>query len=104
MAILHPTENEFNELIKNGVVMVDFYADWCGPCKMLAPLIEQLDEDYDGKITVAKINVDEERELATKFGVASIPTVIVFKDGKNIATEIGFQPIDAYKGIIDSLI
>lgn len=104
MAILHPSESEFNDLIKSGVTLVDFYADWCGPCKMLSPFIEQISNEYDGRIKVAKINVDESPALAGSFGVASIPTVIIFKDGVNKAVEVGFKPIDSYTGIIDSLI
>lgn len=105
MAILHPTEAEFDKLMnESGVLFVDFYADWCGPCKMLAPLVEQLDKEYEGKIKIAKINVDEESKLAMRFGVSSIPTVIIFKDGLQSGIEIGFKPIDEYKGIIDSLL
>ncbi|MCQ4022653.1 MULTISPECIES: thioredoxin [unclassified Ruminococcus] len=104
MAILHPTNEEFKDLISSGVTLVDFYADWCGPCKMLSPFIEQIANNYDGKIKVAKINVDENSSLAASFGVASIPTVIIFKDGVNKAVEVGFKPIDSYTGIIDSLI
>lgn len=104
MAILHPTESEFKNLISSGVTLVDFYADWCGPCKMLAPFIEQISKEYDGRIKVAKINVDEEPSLAGSFGVQSIPTVIIFKDGVNKAVEVGFKPIDSYTGIIDSLL
>lgn len=104
MAISYQNKNEFNDFIKSGVVLVDFFAEWCGPCKMLEPCIEQLDKEYDGKIKIAKIDVDKEQELAAQFGVSSIPTVIIFKDGVNKAAEVGFKPIDVYRGIIDSCI
>ena len=104
MAILHPTASDFDSITGSGVTLVDFYADWCGPCKMLSPVIERIASDYDGKITVAKVNVDDEGELASKFGVTSIPSVVVLKDGEQKAFEIGFQPLSVYKGIIDGLI
>ena len=65
-------------------VLVDFYADWCGPCKMISPIIDQIAKEYKGKATVAKINVDENRDLALQFGVMSIPTLIFFKDGREV--------------------
>jgi len=83
------TTEEFNNEITTGVVLTDFYADWCGPCKMLSPVIEQLDKEYDN-VKVLKINVDEEPGLAMKYGVQSIPNVIIFKDGKAVDQSIGF--------------
>ena len=104
MPVLHPTAEEFESLIGSGAALVDFYADWCGPCKMLAPVIDKLSEEYDGRLKVVKVNVDEERELASRFEVASIPSVVILKDGEQKAFEVGFQPISVYREIIDSLI
>ncbi len=84
-------DNNFNEVIKSGVTLVDFWATWCGPCKMLAPTIEELSKDYDGKCTVAKVDVDECPELARSFGIMSIPTVIIFKDGEIVDKMIGYR-------------
>ncbi len=84
-------DNNFNEVIKSGVTLVDFWATWCGPCKMLAPTIEELSKDYDGKCTIAKVDVDECPELARSFGIMSIPTVIIFKDGEIVDKLIGYR-------------
>ncbi|MBO6047555.1 MAG: thioredoxin [Erysipelotrichaceae bacterium] len=86
--------NEFNEEITSGVVLTDFYADWCGPCKMMAPVLEQIDKSIDA-LKVLKVNVDEEPELAMKYGIQSIPNLIIFKDGKAVDQIIGFQPKQA---------
>ncbi|MGN0366830.1 MAG: thioredoxin [Suilimivivens sp.] len=85
------TDNNFETEVKksNIPVLVDFYADWCGPCKMMAPLVAQLAEAYDGKCKIGKCNVDENQELAREFRVMSIPTFIFFKDGKAVETLIG---------------
>lgn len=72
-------------------VLVDFWASWCGPCQMLAPIVAEIAGEYDGKIKVCKINVDEEDELAIRFGINSIPTLMVFKDGKITATSVGYK-------------
>jgi thioredoxin 1 len=76
------TKDTFDSTIAQGVTLVDFWATWCGPCRMLTPTIEALAKEYDGKANVAKVNVDDEGELAMKFQVSSIPTLIVFKDGE----------------------
>lgn len=73
-------------------VLVDFWATWCGPCRMLGPVIAEIAEEQEGKIKVGKVNVDEEGALASKFGIMSIPTVLVFKDGEVTATSIGYKP------------
>ncbi|KFX56765.1 thioredoxin [Clostridium botulinum] len=89
--------NEFDDAIKEGIVIVDFFADWCGPCKMLAPIFEELEEEMKDKVKFFKVNVDESGELASKFSVFSIPTMIIFKDGKDVSTEIGFLPKEKIK-------
>ncbi|MGN2368603.1 thioredoxin [Clostridium sp. ZS1] len=89
--------NEFDDAIKEGIVIVDFFADWCGPCKMLAPIFEELEEEMKDKVKFFKVNVDESGELASKFSVFSIPTMIIFKDGKDVSTEVGFLPKEKIK-------
>ena len=83
--------NNFNEQIKEGVVLVDFFATWCGPCKMQSPVLEELKE-YRSDVKVVKIDVDQETEIARLYGVMSIPTLILFKDGKEVAKNVGFMP------------
>lgn len=85
------SEKQFEDVIENGVTLVDFYATWCGPCKMLAPFIEEVSADFDGKISVCKVDVDEVESLAYKYNVRSIPTLMYFKDGKLIEVNVGFQ-------------
>ena len=89
---------QFSEEIASGTVLVDFYADWCGPCQMLSPLIEELDKKHD--IKVLKINVDEASDLARQFRIASIPTLVVFKDGKMIRREMGYMPLSRLESLI----
>lgn len=72
-------------------VIIDFWATWCGPCKMLAPVLSEIAEEYEGKVKVGKVNVDDENELAVKFGIASIPTVLLFKGGQPIVSSVGFK-------------
>ena len=96
-------ENNFRQevLEAESLVVVDFYADWCGPCKMLAPLIESLDKEYEGRVTVGKVNVDDEQELAIRYGVMSIPTVIFFKDGQEIDRKVGVMPPQVFTQVLD---
>ena len=102
MALIHATADTFETLLsENKLVLVDFFATWCGPCRMIAPLIEQVAEEYEGKAVVAKVDVDEEQELATRFGIESIPTVILFKDGQPIHVEVGAHQKDFYANLID---
>jgi thioredoxin 1 len=93
MEIKLTKENFENEVLKSDVpVLVDFYADWCGPCKMMAPVVAEIAEENQGSLKVGKINVDDEGELAQQYGIVSIPTIIVFKDGKPAQTSIGAVP------------
>lgn len=90
--------NEFVSEIAHGTVLVDFYADWCGPCQMLAPLLEELDKQTNVKIL--KIDVDELGSIAGEFRVMSIPTLIVFKEGKMVKREMGYMPLERLKSLI----
>jgi thioredoxin 1 len=76
------TNENFDSTVGSGVTLVDFWAEWCGPCKMMTPVIDEIASDYDGKVKVGKIDVDAQQDLAMKFQVSSIPTLIVFKDGE----------------------
>lgn len=93
MEITITKENFEKEVLKSSLpVLVDFWATWCGPCKMIAPAIEQIAKENEGSIKVGKINVDEQSELAIKYGVASIPTLVLFEDGVEVKREVGFMP------------
>ena len=81
--------------------MVDFWAEWCGPCKMLSPVIEELAQEFDGKVLVGKVNVDEEPELARRFGVMTIPTVVFLKNGKEVERKVGAMPAAVFRGVLD---
>ncbi|HUW21857.1 MAG TPA: thioredoxin [Candidatus Bathyarchaeia archaeon] len=91
------------EVLKSDLpVFVDFYASWCGPCQMAAPVIEELAKEYEGKIKFAKLNIDQSRESAAKFQVVSIPTVVIFSKGKEIKRLVGYPGKAGYKELIDS--
>ncbi len=99
-------KNNFEEeVLKSEVpVLVDFYADWCGPCKMMAPVIAQLAEDYEGRAKIGKINTDENTELAIKYGVMSIPNIKIFKGGEVVDETVGAVSPDVLESKIDALL
>lgn len=101
MAVEHLTENNFEEAIASGVTLVDFFATWCGPCKMLSPIVEEIAAECDGSFSVYKVDIDEADDIAMDFGIMSVPTMIVFKDGEEAERMIGVQPkaaiLDAVK-------
>ena len=100
--MMHFDMNSFEQALKGDkLVMVDFWASWCGPCRMLGPVVEKLAEQYEGKAVIGKVNVDEQQELAVRYGVMSIPTVIFFKDGKEIDRKVGVMPAGAYTALLD---
>lgn len=91
--VIHPTQIEYNEILgKNEVVFVDFFATWCGPCKMLGPEIEKLADEMEGKVPVLKVDVDKEQGLAFQYQIQSIPTLLVFKNGQVVERTMGYQP------------
>ena len=90
------------ELNSGKLMMVDFWASWCGPCRMLSPVIDGLDKKYEGKAVIGKVNVDEEQELAIRYGVMSIPTVIFFKNGQEIGRKVGVMGDKAFSDVLDA--
>ena len=100
--MVHFNQESFDKALQGDkLVMVDFWATWCGPCRMLGPVIEKLADQYEGKAVIGKVNVDEQQELAVRYGVMSIPTVIFFKDGKEIDRKVGVMPATAYTQVLD---
>ena len=98
------TNANFEDTVSNGVTLVDFWATWCGPCRMIAPIIDELAEDYEGKAKICKVNTDEQQDLAVKFGVRSIPTIVFMKDGKVADQMIGAQSKEAFAQKLDYLL
>lgn len=93
--IEHLTAKNFAHKTKNGVVLVDFWADWCMPCKMMAPILNEVAEATDGTATIYKLNVDEQQQVAAQYGIRSIPTMILFKDGKEVERIVGVKSKEA---------
>lgn len=99
--IILTSDNFKTEVLESEIpVLVDFWASWCGPCKMLGPVIAELAEEYAGKVKVGKVNVDEEEELAMEYGIQSIPTVLLFKGGEVVEQSLGFKPKAAFKAML----
>ena len=102
MAIKHFKTAEFDAAVAAApLAMVDFWADWCGPCKMLSPVVESIGSQYEGKVLVGKVNVDEEPELARRFGVMSIPTVVFLKNGVEVERKVGVMPPQSFTAVLD---
>lgn len=101
MAIVKVTDADFDSKVESGVQLVDFWATWCGPCKMIAPVLEELAADYEGKADILKLDVDENPSTAAKYEVMSIPTLIVFKDGQPVHKVVGFQPKENLAEVLD---
>lgn len=93
-------EAEFDEIVKDGITLVDFFADWCGPCKMLSPVLEELDNDYPA-MTFVKVNCDNDMHLAERFNIMTIPAVLIFKQGDMIAQSIGYKGKEEMKKFIE---
>ena len=97
--VVHVTDQDFDEhVIKaKGLILVDFWAEWCGPCRMVAPILEDLAVEYEGQVTVTKLDVDENQQTAARFGIRSIPTILFFKDGSKVEQVIGALPKSTIK-------
>jgi len=101
MTIKHVTDQDFAEETSKGLVLADFWAPWCGPCKMIAPVLEEIDGEMGEKVQIVKLDVDDNQETAGQYGVMSIPTLLLFKDGDVVDQVIGFQPKEALVDLIN---
>ena len=106
MTVKKIEENNFEEEVKKSKmpVLIDFWAEWCGPCRMMGPIFEELSEDFEGKLIFAKLNIDENNSIANEFGVRSIPTLVLVKDGKEVNRTTGLLPKAALKAKIEDLL
>ncbi len=105
MAVIELTDATFDAEVGNekGVTVVDFWAPWCGPCRMVGPVIEELSEEYEGQVRFAKVNVDDNQQIAGAFGIRSIPTIGFFKDGEAVGAVVGAYPKEALKEVIEQV-
>ena len=103
---MNVTEQNFDEIIQKSKVpvLIDFWAEWCGPCKMLTPVIEELAAEYGETVKIAKVNVDQQPNLAARYGIRSIPTIIIFRAGEIVEQMVGMQAKEALKAKLDSLL
>ncbi|SDC25312.1 thioredoxin [Shouchella lonarensis] len=101
MAIVNATDQTFTEETKDGVVLVDFWATWCGPCKMIAPVLDELEAELGERAKIVKVDIDQNQETPGKFGVMSIPTLIVLKNGEVVDKAVGFQPKEALAELVN---
>lgn len=96
------TKNNFGSETSKGLSLVDFWAEWCGPCRMMSPIIDELAKEYEGRVKIGKVNVDEEMELAEQFGVSSIPTLVILKDGNEVKRFVGLTQKAVLASALDS--
>lgn len=103
MAEITVTKKNFeNEVLKSEIpVLLDFWAEWCGPCRMLSPIVAEIAEEYDGKVKVGKVNVDEEQELSEEFQVESIPMIVIMKNGKVTNVSVGYKPKEQLTALLE---
>lgn len=103
---LEITDSTFEDVVLKSKkpVMVDFWAAWCGPCRMVGPIVEELSKEYEGKVVVGKVDVDANQEFASKYGVRNIPTVLLFKDGEVVGRQVGVAPKSTYAKALDSIL
>jgi len=105
MAVVELTKDNFEQVVtSNGTVIIDYWAPWCGPCRMIAPVIDELAKDYAGKITCCKVNTDESPNVASTYGIRSIPTVLIFKGGEKKESVIGAVPKSTLTTLIDKYV
>ena len=104
MRELNLKEYKSELVLSNKPVIMDFYAEWCGPCKRLSPVMEKLHASYGDKVEIVKVDIEKERELSDTFGIMSVPTVLAMKEGKIVKTMIGLKPIHEYEQIIDRIL
>ncbi|ANU16900.1 thioredoxin [Planococcus maritimus] len=101
MAIVKGTDQNFKQEVSEGLVLVDFWAAWCGPCKMIAPVLEELDSDMDDKVKIVKVDVDENQQTASEYGIMSIPTLLFMKNGETVDKVVGFRPKEALAELVE---
>ena len=102
-AIMYLNEGNFQNQIQKGITLVDFYADWCGPCRMLTPVLEEVARDMKGKVTVAKLDIDANQQIAGHFQVMSVPTMILFKEGKEVNRLVGLRDVEGVKKFLSTV-
>ena len=102
--LINVTKENIEDVLKDGVVMLDFWAPWCGPCRMIAPVIDELVDDFDGKAKICKVNTDEEQDIAGRFGIRSIPTIIFLKDGEVVNQMVGAHGKEQFSEQLNSLL
>ncbi|TVS10799.1 MAG: thioredoxin TrxA [Wenzhouxiangella sp.] len=104
--IIHVSDSDFDEVVlkADGPVLVDYWAEWCGPCKMIDPILHELADEYDGKLRIAKVNIDQNQQVTSRFKIRGIPTLMIFEDGEHQGTKVGALTKSALKAFVDETI